>query len=132
MGISPRGIRTAPPPDGLVREVGVIISSRRRVGLVDSLSFTEWVFEEGQQEHRDAISSLVVHGLSALAEEMQYERHQEDHEVPTIRLFCVRLASSMANHGFEDHPVIEWMEIGKEDPFPEVRSAVATSEKPCT
>ena len=130
---APEEFELPPPPDGLVREVGVIISSRRGAGLVDALSFAEWVFGDGQQEHRDAIGTLLVHGLSALAEEMQYDRHQEDLDVPTIRLFCVRLASSMAKHGFEDHPAIKnWMEIGKEDPFPEVRSAVATSEELCT
>ena len=130
---APEEFELPPPPDGLVREVGVIISSRRRVGLVDALSFAEWVFDDGQQEHRDAIATLIVHGLSALAEEMQYDRHQADFDVPTIRLFCVRLAGSMAKHGFEGHPAIQnWMEIGKEDPFPEVRSAVATSEELCT
>ena len=117
------------PPDSLVREVGVIISSRRRDSLADALKFAEWVYDEGHQEHKDAISTLIVSGLSALAEEMQYDRHQEDHDVPDIRLNCVRLASSMAKHGFEDDPTIrKWLEIGRDDPFPEVRNAVVTSE----
>ena len=125
---APGDFSLPPPPDDLVREVGAIISSRRRVGLADALSFARWMFDEGHQEHRDAISTLVVHGLSALADEMRYDRHQEDHDVPSIRLNCVRLASSMAKHGFEDHPTIrKWLEIGRDDPFPEVRNAVATS-----
>ena len=126
---APANFALRPPPDGLVREVGVIISSRRRDSLADALSFAEWVFDQGTQAHRDVISMLVVHGLRSLAEEMQYDRHQEDYDVPTIRLNCVRLASSMAKHGFEDHPTIrKWIEIGRDDPFPEVRNAVATSE----
>ena len=116
-------------PDGPVREVGYIISSRNREGLGVALSFANWVFDQGSREHRDAISPLVVHGLSSLAEEMQYDRHQDDLDVPDIRLRCVKLASSMSNHGFEDHPIIQkWLEIGKDDPFPEVRNAVASSK----
>ena len=114
------------PPDGLVREVGYIISSRNREGLGVTLSFANWIFEQDSQEHRDVISPLVVHGLSALAEEMQYDRHQDDLDVPDVRLRCVKLANSMSNHGFEDHPIIQkWLELGGNDPFPEVRNSAA-------
>lgn len=112
------------PLDGLVREVGYIISSRNREGLEDALSFAIWVFDEGSQKHQDTISPLVVHGLSSLVEEMQYDRHQDEYNVPTVRLLCVRLATSMSNLGFADHPVIKrWLEAGRDDPFPEVRNA---------
>ena len=61
---------------------------------------------------------------------MQYERYLEDEDVPTVRLLCVQLASYMARSGFADNAaVVKWMEIGRNDPFPEVRSVVLLAEE---
>ena len=62
-------------------------------------------------------------------EEVEYARYLEDEDVPTVRLLCVQLASYMARSGFADDPtVVKWMEIGRRDPFPEVRNVVLSAE----
>ena len=72
---------------------------------------------------------FVLHGLSYLAEEMQYERYPDDEDVPTVRLLCVQLASYMARSGFaDDATVMKWLEMGRNDPFPEVRNVALSAE----
>ena len=117
-------------PDSLIREVGAIIASRRRDALAAALLCAISIFDRGIQSHKDAIATFALHGLSYLAEEVQYERHQEDEDVPTVRLLCVQLASYMAKSGFDGNAtVVKWMEIGRNDPFPEVRNAVLPVEE---
>ena len=116
-------------PDNLIREVGVIIASRRKDALTGALLCATLIFDRGLQSHRDAIATFALHGLSYLAEEVQYARYLEDEDVPTVRLLCVQLASYMARSGFaDDATVVKWMEIGRNDPFPEVRNVVLAAE----
>ena len=87
------------------------------------------IFDQGIQDHRDAITTFVLHGLSYLAEEMQYTRYLQDDDVPTVRLLCVQLASHMARSGFADNAIVmKWLDIGRNDPFPEVRNVVLLAE----
>ena len=117
-------------PDSLIREVGAIVASRRKDALAEALLCATLIFEGGIQAHRDAIATFALHGLSYLAEEMQYTRHLQDDDVPTIRLLCVQLASKMAKSGFRDNTIVlRWMDIGRGDPFPEVRNVVLPSEE---
>ena len=117
-------------PDSLIREVGAIIGSRRKDALAGALLCAGSIFDRGIQPHRDAIATFALHGLSYLAEEVQYERYQEDEDLPTVRLLCVQLASYMARSGFADNAtVVKWMEIGRNDPFPEVRNVVLRAEE---
>ena len=111
-------------PEYLVMESGVIIASRRKVGLADALWCATWIFERGAQSHQDALSPLVLSGLRHLAGDLRYAQYQHDDDIPTLRLLCVRLAHSMSRHGFADAPVVQqWLHEGKDDPFPEVRNA---------
>ena len=111
-------------PEYLLMESGVIIASRRRVGLASALWCATWIFDTGPQSHQDAISSLVLSGLRHLAAELQYAQYQHDDEISTLRLLCVRLARSMGSHGFADDPTVQqWLDEGKNDPFPEIRNA---------
>ena len=112
--------------DDLVKEVGAIIASRRRVALVDALLCATYVFDRGTLSYQETIRQLVLDGLSYLAEELRYDRdHGDSDEVPTLRLLCVRLARHMARHGLEDNPTVsKWLDIGRNDPFPEIRMAV--------
>ena len=116
-------------PEHLLMESGVIIASRRRVGLTNALWCATWVFDRGAQSSQDAIIPLVLSGLRHLARELQYARHQDDEEIPTLRLLCVRLARSLSKLGLaDDLTVRQWLQEGKNDPFPEVRRAAMQDE----
>lgn len=120
-----------PPPDDLVREIGVVIATRRRVALSDGLSVASWIFESGDTKHQEAISQLVLQGLLYLAEELRYDRqHDDGNRVPTLRFLCAQLARSMAQKGYADSTAISrWLEIAKDDPLPEVRYAIIPDEE---
>ena len=65
------------------------------------------------------------HGLVYLAEELRYDTNQHDEDVPTIGLLCVQLAASMSANGYEALAGVQaWLFVGRNDPFPEVRSEV--------
>ena len=109
-------------PEYLLIESGVIIASRRRVGLSNALWCATWILDTGPQSYREAISPLVLSGLRHLAGDLQYARFQSDDQIPTLRLLCVRLARSMAKNGFSDDPTVQqWLYEGQNDPFPEIR-----------
>ena len=119
-----------PVPDDLIREVGVIIASDRRVALLEALVCATLVFDRGSESHRDTIRPLVLQGLSYLAEKLEYDA-QEDigGDVHTLRLLCAQLATKIAPHGFEnDAAVAKWLDIGRSDPFPETRNVVMSYE----
>ena len=119
-----------PVPDDLIREVGVIIASDRRVALLEALVCAALVFDIGSQSHRDTIGPLVLQGLSYLAEKLEYDA-QEDigWDVHTLRLLCAQLATKIAPNGFEnDAAVVKWLDIGRSDPFPETRNVVMSYE----
>ena len=114
-----------PPPDDLIREIGVIIATRRKVILGQALQTAKWVFAEGSEAQREIIGQLAIQGLGYLAEELRYDReHDLDFDVPLLRRGCAHLALAMAEQGFGDDPAVaRWLEIYKEDPLPEVRYA---------
>lgn len=119
-----------PVSNALLSDIEIIIASGRRAGLADALWCATWIFDRGTEEYRDAISSMVLMGLRRLAEETQYSDGPLDEDVPTIRALCVQLASTMAKYGFEEDPTIRsWVEIGRNDPFPEVRNMTALSDR---
>ena len=116
-----------PPPDDLVREIGFMIATRRKVCLGHALQIAKWVFDQGSDVQKAAIRDLVLQGLGYLVEELRYdsELDRDDNiDVPLLRWRSAQLASSMANDGFENAPAVSrWLEIMKEDPLPEVRYA---------
>ncbi len=115
------------PPIDLVREVGVIIASRRSVSLDVALQITKWIFYEGSEEQRTAVSGLALQGLDYLSEELRYDRgHERDEDsIPSLRRRCVQLAVSMAKQSFDDAPVVSrWLKDAESDPMPEVRYAM--------
>ena len=119
-----------PVPDDLIREVGVIIASDRRVALVEALVCATLVFDRGSESHRDTIRPLALQGLSYLAEKLQYDTEEAvDGDVHTLRLLCAQLATKIASHGIEDDAaVVKWLDIGRSDPFPETRNVVMSYE----
>lgn len=115
-----------PPPDDLIREVGVIIATRRKASLDPSLQIAKWVFDEGNYAQREAVRDLALQGLAYLAEELRYDRddHDPDDDVPLLRWRSARLAVAMAGRGFQDAPAVaRWLKITESDPLPEVRYA---------
>ena len=116
-----------PPPSDLFREVGLLIAARRKEAISSALQVAKLVFDEGTEEHREAMSEYVLQGLAYLAEELRYDREHDD-DVPLLRWRCTQLASSMSKAGLTDHSTVaHWLEIATSDPLPEVRYAVASS-----
>lgn len=116
-----------PPPDDLIREIGVIIATRRKVVLAQALQTAKWVFAEGSEAQREIIGQLAIQGLGYLAEELRYDREHDqsdDFDVPLLRWGCAHLALAMADQGFGDDPAVaRWLKNAEEDPLPEVRYA---------
>ena len=114
-----------PPPNDLVREIGIMIATRRKKALGQALEIAKWVFDEGKDEQRETIRDLALQGLGYLVEELRYDReHDQDDDVPFLRWACAHLALAMAECGLGDDPAVtRWLETAKEDPLPEVRYA---------
>ena len=114
-----------PPPNDLVREIGIVIATRRRRSLGQALKIAKWVFDEGNDAQKEAIHHLALQGLGYMIEELRYDReHDQDDDVPFLRWACVHLALAMAECGFGDDPAVtRWLESAKKDPLPEVRYA---------
>ena len=117
-------------PEDLIREVGAIIASDRRVALVEALVCATLVFDRGSESHRDTIRPLALQGLSYLADKLEYDAEEAvDGDVHTLRLLCAQLATKIAQHGFEnDAAVAKWLDMGRSDPFPETRRVVMSYE----
>ena len=117
------------PPDDLIREIGVLIATRRKKILKWALQVAKLVFEEGSQAQKDVICDLVLQGLGSLVEELRYDKMpDQDEDVPFLRWNCFRLARAMAECGFHDNPTIaRWLESAESDPLPEVRHAAISA-----
>lgn len=119
-----------PPPDDMIREVGLVIASRRINVLPEALRLAKWVFDKGTTHRREALYPLVLQGLEYLAKDLQYDRrssHEPALDLPLLRWLCAQLAQSMAQRGFKDETVVGlWLESAREDPLPEVRNATAS------
>ncbi len=114
-----------PPPNDLVREIGIMIATRRKKALGQALEVAKWVFDEGNDAQKEAIRDLALQGLGYLVEELRYDReHDQDADIPFLRWRCAHLALAMAECGLGDDPAVtRWLESAKEDPLPEVRYA---------
>ena len=120
-----------PLPEDLVREVGLVIATRRQIALQSALSVAIWIFESEDTAQQETISQMVLQGLSYISGDLRYDREHHDSEsVPELRFLCAQLAKSMAQKGYADSPSISrWLEIARNDPLPEVRYAVARDEE---
>ena len=114
-----------PPPDDLIREIGVVIATRRKRVLAQALKIAKWVFDEGNDLEKKTIRDLVLQGLGSLVEELRYDReHDLDIDVPFLRWRCAHLALAMKECGLGDGPAVaRWSENIENDPLPEVRYA---------
>ncbi|MDE0418449.1 MAG: hypothetical protein OXI95_16160 [bacterium] len=110
-------------PIDLIREVGVVIATRRKAALIQALGIAKDVFAEENDVHKDAIGNLCVHGLEYLAEELSYNvLHSEDIDVPLLRWGCTQLSVAMSQCGWHgSNAVVRWIENAESDPLPEIR-----------
>ena len=115
-----------PPPDDLVREIGVIIATRRIENLAFALGVAKRIFNNGTDAQREVIRDLVLNGLNYLSEELQYERDDFDEEdLPLLRWHCIQLAHSMSRHDLQSNStIVHWLQAAAADPLPEVRYVV--------
>lgn len=114
------------PSDDLFREIGLTIATRRKGSLIQALIAANAIFEFGTEYEYGIIESLVLDGLWYLKIEQKYDlEHPDPQEVPLIRRHCVKLAYTMSKKGLEQNQtIIDWLEISKSDPLPEVRYAI--------
>ena len=119
--------RVQTPPDDLVREIGVIIATRRRETLRFTLQMAKWIFDKGSDVQKQIIQNMTLNGLTCLLEELRYDRENlgQSDDLPDLRNYSVQLASSMSEHGFKDNDTIDrWLQVAKDDPLPELRYAL--------
>ena len=121
-----------PPSPHLIREIGVSVATRRGTVLGQALYAAKWVFEEGGEDAREAIRDLVLKGLGYLVEELRYDREDPFDgklDVPLARWRSTQVARAMAGQGLDAHPVVRrWLQLGRDDPLPEVRHVASTWE----
>jgi len=114
-------------PGDLLREIGVMIATRRKGVLNQALQVARWIFSSGSAEQRDTIAQSTLHGLHYLIEELRYDRDYGDEgevDIPLLRWGCAHLALAMMASGYEtDQTVTRWAEATQDDPLPEVRHA---------
>ena len=120
-----RALDFVAPQKHLIREIGVSIATRRRTVLGQALYAAKWVFEDGSEDAREAIRDLVLRGLGYLSEELRYDREDPFDgrlDVPLARWRSIQVARAMAGQGLGEHPVVRrWLQLGMDDPLPEVR-----------
>ena len=118
------------PPSDLVREVGIILLTRRKTALLSALEFAKWIFRKGKPEHKNLIQDYVVEGLEYLSKELRYDHRFDDElDVPLLRWLCTTLAVTMFEGGLENNTtILHWLKIANNDPFPKVRYCVVRTE----
>ena len=118
------------PTIDLVREIGIIVATRRKVALANALRLAEWIYRKGDSNHKEAIQEFLVEGLGFLSQELRYnKKHEEEIDVPLLRFRCASLAVAMSKNGCEDDPtILQWLQDAENDPLPEVRFCVLSSD----
>ena len=115
-------------PERLVREVG-LATARRLPVTGEALGIAQWIFEEGRADHREIIRDLVLSGMRYLLEELRYDRETAMAnmlDIPLARWRCIQVARAIADEQSETPEVVRrWLELGKDDPLPEVRHVAA-------
>ena len=113
----------AGPPTDLMREIGVIIVTRRKAALAQALRAAKWIVLEGNRSEKEIVGNLAAQGLGYLLQELKYNsEHDEGLDVPLLRWSCVQLAAAMTGKGLaEERNVVDWIKKIRDDPLPEIR-----------
>ena len=115
----------SPPPNDLIREVGVIVATRRKAALVDALSVVECLFTSSDADLWAVVKDLVVEGLGYLLKDLDYGREDmpTDLNVPEVRWRCAAVAAAIEQADPGEEIVSAWIRESAQDPMPEVRYA---------
>ena len=129
---SPEATTLPEPPADLLRELGMIVATRRQPGLLEALGAAAWVLENFPDIATDShfLDSIVV-ALEYLLVETEYRLSgsEDDRvpysEVPDYREKAARIASLLQKTtAATTETVRQWIEAARNDPLPEVRRAV--------
>ena len=114
-----------PVPEQLVQDVGISIAARRQAVVAQALDCAKWIFGEGNDRQREIVRELTFRGLGHLIEELRYDREDTEDsgvDIPLVRWRCINVARALAIEGWEGEPAVRrWLEMGMDDPLPEVR-----------
>ena len=105
------------PTVDIVREIGVIVATRREPALAAALECGKAILGYGTAEQKKEVSDLFVEGLIYLEKALSYDREDgaddvgraAERDIPLLRWGCVELAHAMRREGFEkrgDHRLI--------------------------
>ncbi|MCY2995669.1 MAG: hypothetical protein NTY19_48655 [Planctomycetota bacterium] len=120
------------PPRDLLRELGMIIATRRQPGLLQALDAVAWVLQDCPDTIDDGhlLDSIVV-ALEYLWGETKYRSFGSESdripysEVPVCREKAARIAALLQKtRAAEAETVQQWIAAASDDPLPEVRRAV--------
>ena len=123
------GTRLRPPSRGCIEDLGVLLASRRKLGVEAAVHGAVAVMKCGSERNIRIIAPLAVEGLQKWWPALDYGRTDVggtdwDKTVVRFRRACVRLALALHNGGYGGDDIVRrWLDAGKEDPMAEVRYA---------
>ncbi|MCL4202029.1 MAG: hypothetical protein KJ000_06025 [Pirellulaceae bacterium] len=120
-------------PTDLLRELGMIVATRRQPGLLEALNTVAWVLQNCPDVVDSHFLDSIVVMLQYLWEETKYRSFGSDSnripysEVPEYRLKAVRIAALLRRTpAAETYPVGPWLAVASDDPLPEIRRVIGT------
>lgn len=127
--MSKRGVVSS-PPDDIIREIGIMVASQRPGALAESLATAAWIYNEGTPSQQNLIQELVLDGMGSLLHQLQYDTDESDDQfdIPLLRYFCAQLAKAMRARNCDHRTILEWEELARSDPLPEVRNVISTAQ----
>lgn len=124
--MSKRSLITPPALD-LIREIGIIVATRRPPALAEALAICAWTFSSGTQEQMNEIRKLVLEGLAYLIHELGYQAEisPKDMDIPLLRWRGASVAKAMRDAGEAEDILSEWEQLARDDPLPEIRHGIS-------
>jgi SIR2-like domain len=119
-----------PLPPSIVEQVVAAIANRRETSLSNLIWCARRLLSAGAitAEQR----SSLVEALRDLFDETKYARIESTGErellLSLIRAECVKLAKQLSNLGVTDSAIMDWIEVGRTDPLPEIRWALTDDD----
>lgn len=121
-------------PTDLLRELGMIVATRRQPGLLEALNTVAWVLQNCPEVVDPHFLDSVFVMLQYLWTETKYRDFGSDSdripysEVPEYRERAVRIASLLRKTtAAKTDEVHQWLAVAVDDPLPEIRRAIGSS-----
>ena len=119
-----------PLPHRIVEQVVAAIANRREPNLGSLIWCARRLWSAGALPPEQR--SSLIEALRDLFDETKYDRTkrtgQQAIALSMIRADCVRLAKHLASVGAIDSVIGDWIEVGRNDPLPEVRWALVDDD----